>query len=157
MEPEQENVHPAKRLMPPYVLLAAVLLSLALDRWLPLFHLWQRPWTYLGGATIIAALAVNVFLALGFKSKQTTIIPFQESTTLITGGLYRFSRNPIYLSMVVLLYGVAISLGSLSPWIVPTLFGASISWLFIQREEEMLTEKFGDQYRSYCQQVRRWL
>ena len=76
---------------------------------------------------------------------------------LITGGLYRFSRNPIYLSMVVLLYGEAIVLGSLSPWLVPTAFAAAVSRLFIQCEEAMLTEKFGDPYRDYCRRVRRWL
>ena len=76
---------------------------------------------------------------------------------LITDGLYRFSRNPIYVSLVALLYGEAIALGSLSPWLVPTHLRATISRQFIQREEAMLTEKFGEQYRDYCRRVRRWL
>ena len=56
----QEEAISAKRLLPPHLLLGAVLLSLALDRWLPLARLWQQPWTYLGGGIIVAALAVNV-------------------------------------------------------------------------------------------------
>lgn len=147
----------AKRLLPPHYLLGAVLLSLALDRWLPVAHLWGRPWTLLGGGIIIAAIVVNLYLAIGFRRRSTTIIPFQESTVLITDGLYRFSRNPIYVSMVVLLCGVAIALGSLSPWLVPPIFAATVSRQIIQHEEAMLTENFGDQYRDYCQRVRRWL
>lgn len=146
-----------KRLLPPHLLLAAVLVSLALDRWLPLAQLWHRPWTYVGGAIVVVALVLNVLLAIGFRRRNTTIVPFRESTVLITKGLYCFSRNPIYLTMVVLLCGEAIALGSLSPWVVPPLFATAISWQFIQCEEAMLSDKFGDQYRDYCRRVRRWL
>lgn len=152
-----EKTSLAKRFLPPHLLLGAILLSLALDRWLPLARLWQQPWTFLGGGIIVAALAVNTFLAIGFRRRKTTVIPFRESTVLITDGLYRFSRNPIYLSMIVLLSGEAIALGSLFPWLAPTAFAAAVSRLFIQREEAMLTETFGDQYRDYCRRVRRWL
>ena len=107
-----EETSPAKRFLPPHLLLGAILLSIALDRWLPLARLWQQPWIILGAGIIAAALAVNIFLAIGFLRRKTTVIPFRESTVLITDGLYRFSRNPIYLSMIVLLYGEAIVLGS---------------------------------------------
>ncbi len=157
MDIAKEETRPKRRLLPPHLLLGAVLLSLALDRWLPLMELWGRPWSYLGGAIILAALVLNVYLALGFRRRKTTIIPFRESTELITDGLYRFSRNPIYLSMVVLLCGEAIALGSLSPWLVPLAFAVAISRQFIAREEVMLTETFGDRYREYCREVRRWL
>lgn len=153
----QEETRPAKRWLPPHLLLATILLSLALDRWLPLAQLWQRPWTFLGGGIIVAALAVNLYLAIGFRRRDTTVFPFRESTALITDGLYRFSRNPIYLSMVVLLCGEAIALGSLSPWLVPMTFATLVSAQFIQHEEAMLTETFGDEYLDYCQRVRRWL
>ena len=153
----RKETSPAKRFLPPHLLLGAILLSLALDRWLPLARLWQQPWIILGAGIIAIALAVNTFLAIGFLRRKTTVIPFRESTVLITDGLYRFSRNPIYLSMIVLLYGEAIALGSLSPWLAPTAFAAAVSRQFIQCEEAMLAEKFGDQYRDYCELVRRWL
>ena len=135
----------------------AILLGLALDRWLPLVQLWGRPWTYIGWGIILAALLANIVCDLQFLRRKTTVIPFRESTVLVTNGLYRYSRNPIYLSMVALLYGEAIALGSLSPWLVPTAFAAVVSQRVIRHEEAMLADKFGDEYRDYCQRVRRWL
>jgi protein-S-isoprenylcysteine O-methyltransferase Ste14 len=143
--------------LPPHVLLVAILLSLALDRWLPLVRLWRSPADYLGAAIIISGFLVNIFCALQFRRQQTTIIPFRESSALLTKGLYRYSRNPIYLSMVVVLVGFAFAWGSLSPWIVPPLFAWIITKRFIRYEEAMLLEGFGEQYRDYCRRVRRWL
>ena len=144
-------------ILPPVVLLAAVLLSVALDQWLPLAQLWGRPWTWVGGGVIVAMLIVNSYCALEFRRRRTTVIPFRESTALITDGFYRYSRNPIYLSMVVLLGGLALALGSLSPWIVPALFLGIIERRFIRHEESMLADAFGDEYRQYCRRTRRWL
>ena len=102
-------------------------------------------------------MLVNILCDLQLYRRGTTVFPFRQSTALVTTGFYRYSRNPIYLSMVVLLYGAAIALGSLSPWIVPTAFATLISQRFIRVEEAMLSETFGEQYREYCQRVRRWL
>lgn len=149
---------PRRRIiLPPVVLVAAILLAVALHRWLPVADLWGTSGRLVGGLVIVAALLVNVFGALEFRRRKTTIIPFHESSTLLTTGLYRLSRNPLYLSLTVLLAGVAITTGSASPWLVPPLFMAIISMRFIQHEEAMLTETFDDEYRDYCQQVRRWL
>ena len=106
---------------------------------------------------MVVALTVNIYCAWQFHRRQTTVIPFRESTTLLTEGLYRYSRNPIYMSMVVLLIGLAIALGTLSPWLVPPAFAGLIDVKFIRREEVMLEEAFGAIYRRYCERVRRWL
>jgi protein-S-isoprenylcysteine O-methyltransferase Ste14 len=148
---------PRRWILPPVVLLAAVVLSVALDHWMPLVQLWGRPWNWVGGGVIIAMLTLNTCCALEFRRRGTTVVPFRESSALITDGLYRSSRNPIYLSMVVLLCGLAVALGSLSPWLVPPLFMVIIARRFIRHEEAMLTETFGDEYRQYCRRVRRWL
>lgn len=148
---------PRRWILPPTVLLAAVLLSLALDRWLPVVQLWGRPWTWLGGGVMIAMLTLNSCCALEFRRRRTTVMPFRVSTALITDGFYRYSRNPIYLSMIVLLCGLAVALGSLSPWIVPPLFTVTVQRRFIRHEEAMLAEAFGEQYLQYCRRVRRWL
>lgn len=84
-------------------------------------------------------------------------MPFRESSTLMTDGLYRYTRNPIYVSMVVVLIGFAIAWGSLSPWLVPPLFVAILTRRVIRFEEAMLTETFGEAYLAYCSRVRRWL
>ncbi|MCA9232178.1 MAG: isoprenylcysteine carboxylmethyltransferase family protein [Planctomycetales bacterium] len=152
------NLNKQRRfLLPPTVLLASILLILALHRWLPLADLWGSAGRAIGIATILVALGVNIYCALEFRRRQTTIIPFHQSTALIATGLYRYSRNPIYLSMVVLLGGLAITLGTAAPWIVPPLFAVVISRLFIEKEEAMLADAFGRQYLDYCRRVRRWL
>jgi protein-S-isoprenylcysteine O-methyltransferase Ste14 len=148
---------PRRWILPPVVLVAAILLSLALDRWLPIAQLWGRPWTWVGGGIIVAMLVINSYCALEFRRRRTTVIPFHVSTALITNGFYNYSRNPIYLSMVVLLCGLAMALGSLSPWVVPPLFLMIISRRFIRHEETMLAETFGKEYQEYRQCVRRWL
>lgn len=148
---------PKTRILPPVVLLFSIFLSVALDRWLPIVDLWGNSARNIGYSTIVVSLAVNVYCALQFRRRKTTIIPFQESTELLTGGLYQYSRNPIYLCMVVLLVGLAMALGSLSPWVVPPLFLGVIGHRFIRHEEAMLTTTFGQAYHVYCQRVRRWL
>jgi protein-S-isoprenylcysteine O-methyltransferase Ste14 len=150
------NLPRRRWLLPPVVLLGAILLELVLDAWLPLVILEWRFARWLGTAVMIAALAVNGSCAWQFRKYHTTIRPFTGSSALITSWLYRYSRNPIYFSMVVLLAGEALALGSLSPWCVPPLFAAAIQRQFIRHEEAMLSETLGDQYRAYCQRVRRW-
>lgn len=145
------------QLLPPHVLLAAICVSYALDRYLPVAQLWGSPCGTIGGIIVVLALAVNIFCALHFRWRETTVIPFQESSQLVTDGLFRWSRNPIYVSMVVVLVGFAIGWGSLSPWLVPPLFAWIIDRKFIQHEEAMLHDKFGGEYEEYCERVRRWL
>jgi protein-S-isoprenylcysteine O-methyltransferase Ste14 len=85
-------------------------------------------------------------------------VPTNLPTTTIVGtGPYRFTRNPIYLGMVLGLIGLAIALNSL--WLLLTLvpFALAIRYGVVAREEAYLERKFGDVYRRYCAHVRRWL
>ncbi len=72
-------------------------------------------------------------------------------------GVFRLSRNPIYLGYVLLLVGVAFLLGRLTPFFVIPFFIVLIERLFIPMEEKMLTAKFGQSYLEYQEQVRRWI
>ena len=94
---------------------------------------------------------------MSFTRAGTPVVPFERSTTLVTGGSYRFTRNPMYLGMVLLLSGVAALLGTLSPWLVIPIFTAVIQTNFIRGEERFLEELFGDSYRAYKTRVRRWI
>ncbi|RMF24870.1 MAG: isoprenylcysteine carboxylmethyltransferase family protein, partial [Cyanobacteria bacterium J083] len=102
----------------------------------------------------IVMVLASAFL---FKQKNTTIKPLEESTYLVQEGLFKYSRNPIYLGMTISLLGVGLFLGSLTPFFVIPLFVWLIQTLFIEQEEKMLEEKFGDEYRQYKQKVRRWV
>ena len=89
--------------------------------------------------------------------RGTTLHPFGEPTALVTDGPYRFSRNPLYLSLALLLLGAAVYLGSLTPFVVVPAFVWAINASFIRPEEAKLAAAFGDAYRDYCRRVRRWL
>jgi len=76
---------------------------------------------------------------------------------LITAGPFRFSRNPAYLAMAAILFGSAVVMGSVLPFVFTALFIAIIEMLFIPVEERMLEEAFGGEYREYRKEVRRWV
>ena len=92
-----------------------------------------------------------------FKEFDTTVKPFEASSHLITDGVFRISRNPMYLGMFLILIGLGLSLGSLLPIIFPFIFARIIKRRFILAEEKMLKEKFGKEWLFYKNEVRRWI
>ena len=72
-------------------------------------------------------------------------------------GVFRFSRNPMYLGLLLLLIGWAVWLGSASPWLVPPLFVIILTFVQIIPEEQALSRNFGEQYVSYRESVARWI
>ncbi len=145
------------RIMPPVYLLVAILAMLALGWWFPLRHGFLGGWRWAALLPIGVGLGLAAWVATLFRRRGTTIKPGQISTSLLTAGPFRFSRNPIYLGMVSLLCGIAIALDSLTPWFVVPVFIALISLNVIPVEESMLAEVFGDEYAGYRRHVRRWL
>jgi protein-S-isoprenylcysteine O-methyltransferase Ste14 len=110
------------------------------------------------GLTFIAvaiAIVVSAFKAL---AQAHTAFDAQKSTTkIVTTGAFRFSRNPTYLSLTLLLIGIAFAISSV--WVLVSVIPAVVAtqWGVILREEGYLKEKFGDGYRRYASKVRRWL
>lgn len=143
--------------VPPVILLACLLLQAALHTFAPIARVLAAPWVYAGVAFILLGISVVAGPALAFVRAQTTIIPFQESSALVTSGLYRFTRNPMYVGMLSILVGVAVLCGTLSPFLAPLLFVPVLNARVIRHEESMLEERFGDQYRDYTSRVRRWV
>lgn len=143
--------------LPPVILLLSIGLQIALHKWLPVTTVLPAPWHWIGALFIVCGAAVMAGPVLSFHRRETTIVPFQESSALVTEGMYRYTRNPMYVSMVLILIGVAALTGSLSPFAVPLLFVPVLNARVIRHEEAMLEERFGDVYREYCRRVRRWL
>lgn len=145
------------RMYPPVYLGLAVLLMIGLHRIAPVRQIIASPIRYLG----VVPLAVGVWLVLWvnamFRRAGTTINPFEESSTLVVGGPFRISRNPIYLGMTLALAGVAVLLGSLLPFLVVPAFAFLIDARFIRAEEAMLGRSFGSPFEDYKRRVRRWL
>ena len=147
----------AQRIPPPIWFAVALAFVVVLHRYLPLASLIPAPWHYAGIALAALGAALAVWTVVLFRRARTTIIPFQESTALITWGPYRFTRNPMYLSMAFFLLGAAFFVGSLSPFVVVPIFIVVIQKLFISREETMLAERFPAEFPGYRRKVRRWL
>jgi len=145
------------RIYPPVYLLLAVILMIALDRLLPLRRVVPSGVRPIGVALLVLGLVLNVWAAGLFARAGTAIKPLQPSTALVTHGPFRMSRNPMYLGMAVMLVGVAMLLGSLTPFVVVPAFVLLIERRFIRREEAMLDGTFGAAYAEYKRRVRRWI
>lgn len=147
------------RIPPPIYALVAGLGMWLLDAYLPLLEVLSSPWNRLGlGVILIAGLADLWSLGLFFRAR-TTPNPMQpqRSSSLVTEGLYGYTRNPMYVGLLLMLCGWAIYLGSLSPLLMLPLFVWVINHQQIFPEEAVLSEKFGDSYQRYRQSVPRWL
>ena len=115
------------------------------------------PYNYFGVLFIIIGLYMNIWASNFFNKVKTTVKPFETSTTLVTEGLFRLSRHPMYLGMVITLLGLLILLGSITPVIVIPIFIWQMEKKFISIEEKALEEAFGEAYRQYRKKVRRWI
>ena len=95
---------------------------------------------------------------LRFRRQGTTVTPLhpEQASALVTGGLYRFSRNPMYLGLLCWTMALACYLGGLLVWLGPLLLWGWLSRWQIVPEERALRARFGDGYADYCRRVRRW-
>lgn len=152
-----KDTDPNRRLMPPVYFLVTILLIAALHFSLPIATIIAAPWSYSGAVVIGAGFLLVIVAARQFQTHATAIRPFEESSALVTDGVYRFSRNPMYLGLIAILAGVAILLGTLNSFLPIPFFAFLIQQRFILREEAMLAGNFGDRYCDYRREVRRWI
>ncbi len=147
-------------LVPPPVLAlaaAAAMWALAGQSGLPRFDFPGR--AGLAIAVAGAGLAIDLVSVAAFIRARTTVNPLapSKSSALVVNGLYRFSRNPMYLGMLLILIGWAIWLAQPVTLLGAAVFAVLIEALQIRPEEAALEAKFGDAYGAYKKRVRRWL
>lgn len=123
----------------------------------PVVEIFPHTWQLLGSLPLLFGILLNLVADKAFKRNHTTVKPLEESTSLITTGVFRLSRHPMYLGMVLVLIGIAMLLGSLTPLMVVPVFVLLMDVKFIRAEERMLARKFGDTWHDYRTSVRRWL
>lgn len=108
-----------------------------------------------GGAGVV----IEIIAVTAFFRARTTVNPLAPSKArhLVTGGLYRFSRNPMYLGLLLALTGWCLWLGNIvaAPFLI--FYVLYINWSQIIPEENILRDKFGEDYKVYCKRVQRWL
>jgi len=145
------------RFPPPLVVLGCLLAGLALDRVLGLAALdiaVLRPVGVVIGALGAAILGSGL---IGFFRAGNDPEPWKKDTQLVTSGLYRFSRNPMYLGMVMVQLGIALLCQSIGGVLSVPLAIALVDRFVIAREEPHLRATFGRDYENYSKRVRRWL
>ena len=112
-------------------------------------------------ALAIAGVGLGIDLAglIAFVRRHTTVNPLKpaNASALVTSGVYRITRNPMYLGMACLLTAWAVWLNALWPWLGPLGFVLYITRFQIRPEERVLTALFGEAYTQYTRRVRRWL
>lgn len=150
------EVEKKRRITPPLYLFASLILMWLLNRYWPLYRYLHEPWTYLGIVPVLAGIAVAMVSARRFLHAKTGIVPFDKATTLVTGGFYRHTRNPMYLGLFMILIGVALMMGSLASLLPVWLFMLVIRYNFVAGEERFLEAAFGRDYLEFKHKVRRW-
>lgn len=106
-----------------------------------------------------AGLFVLVLGVTSFKFAGTTVNPMSPDSTssLVTSGVYRFTRNPMYLGFLLFLIALGVFLASLYSFLLPALFIPYMNKFQIEPEEKSMQEMFGSEYSNYAMRVRRWV
>lgn len=152
---------PGVLIKPPILFLGALVLGLVLELILPL-SLTSGPvaaWTLAAIGLLLVAIGAALLTAAmrAFKRAGTNVPTWMPTTTVVTDGPYRWSRNPIYVALLLIYAGIAFAAGS--PWLlllIPAIL-AVLHWGVVAREERYLEAKFGRAYFDYKASTRRWL
>jgi protein-S-isoprenylcysteine O-methyltransferase Ste14 len=143
---------------PPFIFLGALAAGLGLQarRPLPLFR--HRPAArLLGGCLVLAGLALSGTVVHHFRKVDTPVSPLRETRRLVRSGPYRLSRNPDYAGQALVTGGLGLALNA--GWVLLALVPALllVRYSVIAREEEYLEARFGEEYRRFRRDVRRWV
>jgi len=155
-QPAARGVATPRKINPPHYFVLS-LLTMGLLRWFieepPLLGVFA----WIGLVPTVAGLAVGIRASRQFAKVGTNIVPLTRSTTLVTDGMFAYSRNPMYTGFVAFVVGVALMLDRAAPWIVVPVFVAILRLHFIRHEERLMEATFGQAYLDYKARVRRWL
>lgn len=111
----------------------------------------------IGAVLVVGALAFGFWARSEMVRARTNINPYKPATAVVSAGPFRFTRNPLYLSMTVIYVGVALMLHAVAAVILLPVVILVITFGVVRREETYLEGKFGVQYSEYRRRVRRWL
>lgn len=149
-----------KLLIPPPIIVAlCVGLMWLLARLLPIDALAFAPQPTVTVILLVVAAALMSIAAWQFARAHTTINPMRpaNASSLVTGGVFAYSRNPIYLADLIVLFAATFWFGQLAGFAVCALFVVTMNRLQIAAEESALAARFGDDYDTYRRRVRRWI
>jgi protein-S-isoprenylcysteine O-methyltransferase Ste14 len=153
----EKKDHPGVIAPPPLIFLSGLLFGALITWFYPVTLLPGGLAVLLGNLLLLGGIAVIALAYLHMKKAKTNIEPWKPTTRILDSGLYRFSRNPIYVGMIAIYLGVTCLFNSV--WFLPflPLVLLVVHYGVILREEKYLENKFGEEYLDYQKRVRRWI
>ena len=145
------------RLYPPVWFVVNLGLLLAIRHFIPTPLELPEVWAIIGRGLIWMGAALSLTAIISFRIHHTSVLPFRTPEVLMRSGVYRWSRNPIYLGEAIILIGACLKFGHALPGVVIPLFIFGANRGVIAWEECTMRHKFGAVFDDYCRQTRRWL
>ncbi len=142
--------------IPPMYLLISIIVGLVFYFFVPEMGLIKFPLNLFFGIPLMLTGCCLIHISYLILKRHKTSTTLKASTCLITGGLYKYSRNPMYVGVIVFLTGLAFVLGNLLSFVSPILFFFVVNWMFVPYEEEKMEREIGAEYLLYKNKVRRW-
>ena len=157
MEKQKAQDNPGVIVIPPLLYVGALLVGLALHYFVPVHYLPGAINIWLGILLISVSVPIVISAVWEMRRAQTAVDVRKPTTAIVTQGAFRFSRNPVYLSLTILYIGISSLINSM--WVVLGLIPVLMLMQrgVIKREERYLEKKFGQQYLRYKSRVRRWI
>ena len=153
-----ENKGAGVRFPPPFIYLGFLLAGLALEYAFPLsFGLNRLLLAFVGALLVLAGLGVGLPAMGLFRKAGTTPEPWTPTTAIVTTGVYRLTRNPMYLGMALIHAGFALAFDSPAALLLLVPAIVIVQTQVIAREERYLAATFGEPYEAYRRRVRRWI
>jgi protein-S-isoprenylcysteine O-methyltransferase Ste14 len=143
--------------LPPVIAGLCLIGAGVLQAWLKAPNMLSGNWWYTGAFCVAAGFFVGGSAIYEFHRAATPPDPRETPTSLVTGGPFRVTRNPMYLGMALILAGIALWRGDPVLLTAPVAFVLIINTIRIPKEERQMEQLFGDQYRLYKKKVRRWV
>jgi len=153
----EKKDHASVKIHPPIVLLIHIVIALVLGRVVVLPGKVSPIISNIGLVLAGIGFLLGLLAFYEFRKARTTLDPHGSVKNIVSSGIYRFTRNPIYLGFLCMLIGFPLTFGNFFGIILTPMFMFLINRLVIDHEEAYLEKKFGDVYTGYKSRVRRWL
>ena len=153
----QHKDHADVKIAPPILTLIFIFIAYVAKWTIPISFVVPSILRNIGFGLIVVGFLLGIAAFLEFRKARTTVDPHGSVSNIVTSGIYRFTRNPIYMGFLLMLIGIPLNSGTYWGIILVPVFIYFMNSLVIEREEAYLEKKFGDVYTSYKSRVRRWL
>jgi protein-S-isoprenylcysteine O-methyltransferase Ste14 len=157
MTQQKDSPNINKFVHPPILALGYIILGVLLGNYLPILPSLAGTLRVFGLPLALIGFVIGLMGFLEIRKANTTLDPHGSVTTVVTSGIYRFTRNPMYLAFLLMVVGFPLASGSLWGVLLAPFFVLTMNRLVIEKEEAYLEKKFGEPYTSFKRRVRRWL